>query len=477
MTARPPAAAWQARLDRVRRENATDPWVLAYNDFDPADEGRREALCTLDTDLAGRLDESEHMVNAPDWTFLTIQPGDGPILHHGTAEMLSHRQELDLRHGIVTRSNRYRDAAGRTTRVTSRQILSLAHPHLASLQTTVEAEDWSGDVVVVSAVNGTVANRNSTADSHLSADHLAAVGGSRLDDETVLWESRTNQSGIAMAMRTRLRDENGGQIPGRYRPLLEDGRAGFAVTFAIEPGRPVAIEKTAAVATSRDRAQSTAALGASQGIRRAPEAAELLAAHVHAWDTMWERFAVTLRAGRPECQALNLNIFHVLQTVAAAGPDLDAGVPARGLHGEGYRGHIFWDELFIYPMLTLRRPDITRSLLLYRYRRLDEARAGARTAGLGGAMFPWQSGSDGRDETPAALFNARDQQWIPDNSHRQRHVGLAVAYSVWQYYQASRDVEFLARYGTARSSWSRCLDSSPAWPPTILWMTGLTSSG
>lgn len=63
-------------------------------------------------------------------------------------------------------------------------------------------------------------------------------------------------------------------------------------------------------------------------------------------------------------------------------------------------------------------------------------------------MFPWQSGSDGRDETPAALFNARDQQWVPDNSHRQRHVGLAVAYSVWQYYQASGDIEFLARYGT-----------------------------
>ena len=100
----------------------------------------------------------------------------------------------------------------------------------------------------------------------------------------------------------------------------------------------------------------------------------------------------------------------MLQTVAAAGADLDAGVPARGLHGEGYRGHVFWDEMFVYPMLTLRRPELTRALLRYRYRRLDEARAAARAAGLDGAMFPWQSGSDGREETPSELYNPRTGQ-------------------------------------------------------------------
>ncbi|MEO8222803.1 MAG: glycosyl hydrolase family 65 protein [Specibacter sp.] len=154
-----------------------------------------------------------------------------------------------------------------------------------------------------------------------------------------------------------------------------------------------------------------------------------------------------LGAGQSSRQALNLTIFHVLQTVATASPDLDAGIPARGLHGEGYRGHIFWDELFVYPMLTLRRPELTSSFLLYRYRRLNEARAAARSAGYAGAMFPWQSGSDGREETPSTLFNMRNQQWMPDNSHLQRHSGLAVAYNAWQYFQASGDWVFLARYG------------------------------
>lgn len=84
--------------------------------------------------------------------------------------------------------------------------------------------------------------------------------------------------------------------------------------------------------------------------------------------------------------------------------ELDAGVPARGLHGEGCRGHIFWDELFVYSILTLRRSDLSRVLLGYRYRRLNEARAAAAAAGFEGAMFPWQSANDGREETPTELF-------------------------------------------------------------------------
>jgi trehalose/maltose hydrolase-like predicted phosphorylase len=144
---------------------------------------------------------------------------------------------------------------------------------------------------------------------------------------------------------------------------------------------------------------------------------------------------------------LNLHTFHVLQSTAGASVDLDAGITARGLHGEGYRGHVFWDEMFVYPLLTLRRPQLTRDLLAYRYRRLEAARAAARAVGASGAMFPWQSGSDGREETPTQSFNLISGTWLADNSYRQRHVGLAIAYSVIQYQQATHDVGFLAEAG------------------------------
>ena len=96
----------------------------------------------------------------------------------------------------------------------------------------------------------------------------------------------------------------------------------------------------------------------------------------------------------------------------------------RGLHGEGYRGHVFWDELFVLPLLTPHLPWVSRALLDYRHWRLDAARLAASAAELAGAMFPSQSGSDGREETPTQLYNPRSGRWMPDNSRRQLHPGL-----------------------------------------------------
>jgi alpha,alpha-trehalase len=144
---------------------------------------------------------------------------------------------------------------------------------------------------------------------------------------------------------------------------------------------------------------------------------------------------------------LRVHVLHLLQTVSLNSTELDVGVPARGLHGEAYRGHIFWDELYIFPFLNLRQPEITRALLRYRYRRLPEARAAAREAGCLGAMFPWQSGSNGREETQKVHLNPKSGRWLPDNSHLQRHVNAAIAYNVWQYYQATGDLQFMAFFG------------------------------
>ena len=110
---------------------------------------------------------------------------------------------------------------------------------------------------------------------------------------------------------------------------------------------------------------------------------------------------------------LRLHLLHLLQTVSPNTADLDAGVPARGLHGEAYRGHIFWDELFIFPVLNLRFPKITRSLLRYRYRRLDEARHAARAAGYPGRCFPG---------SPAATA-ARRAKAAPESAQRSLESG------------------------------------------------------
>jgi alpha,alpha-trehalase len=184
--------------------------------------------------------------------------------------------------------------------------------------------------------------------------------------------------------------------------------------------------------------------------RLAPQGrfAEIRDAHMLRWSHLWERLSLEFEDHTDELRILRLHLLHLLQTVSHNSDDLDIGVPARGLHGEAYRGHVFWDELFIFPVLNLRFPTITRSLLRYRYRRLLEARRAAKLAGYSGAMFPWQSGSDGREESPELHLNPRSGRWNPDPSHRAHHIGIAVAYNVWQFYQVTGDLAYLIDYGT-----------------------------
>jgi alpha,alpha-trehalase len=140
---------------------------------------------------------------------------------------------------------------------------------------------------------------------------------------------------------------------------------------------------------------------------------------------------------------LHLHIFQLLQTVSPHSAYLDVGVPARGWHGEAYRGHIFWDELFIFPYLNFQRPWLAEALLQYRYARLGAACAAAREEGFEGAMFPWQSGSNGREETQRLHLNPKSGRWLPDRSHLQRHVNSAIAYNVWQHYMITGSIRFL----------------------------------
>ncbi|MGA8656194.1 MAG: glycosyl hydrolase family 65 protein [Chthoniobacterales bacterium] len=212
------------------------------------------------------------------------------------------------------------------------------------------------------------------------------------------------------------------------------------------------LEKLVSFCTSRDHAISECGLGAGKAIARAGRFDAVMADHVLAWEHLWRRFGMHLQPAHPGFKLnvpmlLRLNMFHLLQAASPNSIGLDIGVPARGWTGEAYQGHIFWDELFIFPFFNYRMPEITRSLLMYRYRRLGEARAAAAAAGYKGAMFPWQSGSDGQEQTEALNLNPRSQRWVPDNSYLQRHVGSAIAYNVWQYFQVTHDYEFLHSYG------------------------------
>jgi len=464
-------------------------WALVYHGYDAAKEGLRESLCTLGngyfatrgaapeaaadgmhypgtyiagcynrlpTEIDGRVLEHEDLVNAPNWLSLTFRAIGDDWFSLDALEILSYRLELDLKRGILVRDVRVRDSKGRRTRVMNRRLVHMAEPHLAALQTTLTAENWSGRVEVRSALDGRVENRGVERYRHLNSRHLAPVEARDLGGGTVLLKVRTVQSQIQIveAARTRVLEE-GALRACQRRTAVAERFVAEDVVVELAPQRPVTVEKVVALYTSRDRAISEPGLAAAEAVAAADDFDALLNSHTGAWDRLWRSFDIDIdiaAGGRQPILEdtsviLRLHTFHLLQTASPNSTDLDVSVGARGLHGEGYRGHIFWDELFVFPMLNYRMPDITRSLLMYRYRRLDAARRAAREAGHRGAMYPWQSGSDGREETPKVYFNPRSARWIPDHSYLQRHVGAAIVYTVWQYYQVSGDAKFLSEAG------------------------------
>ncbi|BCJ75836.1 beta-phosphoglucomutase [Catellatospora sp. IY07-71] len=477
---RPPGLTAAGR-DFCGGGQAGDGWVLRYEGFDPSREGLREALCTtgngylgtrgavpearadgvhypgsylagvynrLLTPLEDRTLEHEHLVNVPNWLYLRFRTEGDDWFQPATAELIAYRTELDLRCGVLTRSLRFRDRRGRHTTVTQRRLVHMGMSHLAALETVFTAEDWSGTVEVCSGVDGEVVNANLPEDAPLAKTHLRGESGMAEGDLAALTVVTTqSRIRIATAARTVVCDGAGRPLAVPREPVLRERFAGQVLRCELARGRPLAVEKVMAVATSRDPAISEPMLAAREAVAAARTFAELLDSQQAAWGALWERFDLAVDADDEVVLALRLHTFHLLQTLSPHTAQLDAGVPARGLHGEGYHGHVFWDEMFVFPVLNLRLPALSRALLLYRWRRLDAARRAARAAGRAGAMYPWQSGSDGREETPVELYDHVAGRWVPDFSHLQRHVGITIVYDTWQYYQVTGDVDFLAEYG------------------------------
>ncbi|MHB9112621.1 MAG: HAD-IA family hydrolase [Thermoleophilia bacterium] len=473
--------------NRLRREEGgmgreMREWELIYRDWNPAEQGLREALCALGngrivtrgafeeadaggphypgTYLAGgynRLEtvidehvlENEDLVNWPNWLPLTFRAEGGDWFSLDAVEVLDFSYRLDVYQGTLERKLRFRDVQDREFSLLSLRMVHMASPHLAAIEWTLTPHNWSGNVEIRSALDGSVVNANVRRYDDLNKHHLEVSGTGYDSDDVIYLTAHTRQSFIRMAQaaRTRVFDDED-CLPIRREREENNGYVAQLLTVPCRRHKRLRVEKIVAIHTSRDFAVTDPETAARKAVRRAGSFGELLGTHERKWRHLWNISDIDLSDGDIESQLiLRLHIFHLLQSVSANTIDFDVGVPSRGWHGEAYRGHIFWDELFIFPFLTLRIPELTRSLLMYRYHRLDEARHLSRGFGYEGALFPWQSGSDGREESQVLHLNPLSGRWVSDHSNLQWHVNAAIAYNFWQYYQATGDMEFLSYYG------------------------------
>ena len=458
-----------------------DGFLLTYDGFDPRTEGLREALtstgngylCTRgaaewedadgvhypgtyahggynrETTMMGGLPVlNEDLVNLPNWLVLQVRVEGEDAVRVDDVELLGYRHEYDIRNATVLRRLRFRDHAGRETTLTSRRFVSMADAHHAGIEWTLVPENWSGRVEVISALDARVTNSGVPRYRQLEGRHLNPVSPRTFGPEVIALKAETRQSNLYISQATRTRVFQGGeQLPATRTLYQMEDYIQQVLAFDVRQGEATRVEKMVAFYTSRDPAVSDTLVRAARSAARHSDFAGAAERHGAAWDELWRTCDVGASGNEQVQLLLRLHIAHLLQVCSPHTADLDAGLPARGLNGEAYRGHVFWDEIYAFPFFNVRLPEVTRGLLMYRYRRIGEARAAAREAGFRGAMFPWQSGSEGVEETQRVHLNPLSGRWEPDLSRNQRHVNAAIFFNIWNYFQATSDYAFLESYG------------------------------
>lgn len=162
--------------------------------------------------------------------------------------------------------------------------------------------------------------------------------------------------------------------------------------------------------------------------------ARLLKYHEAAWAKLWES-DIVIEGDLESQRAVRFAIYH-LYSFAREGTAYS--LSPMGLSGLGYNGHVFWDtELWMYPPVLMLQPSIARSLLDYRFERLEAARRNAFSHGYKGAMYPWESSADGSEDTPV---------WALTGPF-QHHITGDIAWANWKYYQVTKDKLWLRERG------------------------------
>ena len=305
--------------------------------------------------------------------------------------LLSHERVLDLRAGTLTRTADWVSPAGGRVRIRSRRLVSFVQRAVAAVEFTVEPVDGPARLTLQSELVANEPMPQRGDDPRVAAalgaplvslEHHGSQYGATL-------VHRTRRSGLQMAAAM----HNHVEAPGRVdveTTTAEDWARTTAVT-ALEPGQQLRLVKHLGYGWSALRSQpalrdqvaaaiSGARFTGFEGLLR--EQREYL-------DEFWNA-ADVLVEGDPEIQqAVRFALFHVLQAGARAE---QRGIPAKGLTGPGYDGHIFWDtEAYVLPVLTYTAPDAAADALRWRWTTLDRARRRAAELGLRGAAFPWRT--------------------------------------------------------------------------------------
>ena len=374
---------------------------------------------------------SQTILNLPDTAIVRLYV-DGDLFDLSTGTVVSYLRELDMSRGVLFRALEWESPSGKRIRLESERLVSFTRRHVAALSWRCSTVGCEATLTIVTEMNGAVRNLVGFEDPRVGASFKGPVLrplSRKLDGTAASMRYVTRNSRFTVVCASDDRIETGNRIT--VRTETDRHRVMNRYTVYALPDEPVALERFSAYYTSRDAAPARLSRLARKEVERAKTAGfETLRSEQRAYmERFWRRSDIAIEGDPLMSQSLRFNLFHLLQ---GSGTDGFTNAPAKGLTGEGYEGHYFWDsEIYVLPVFIYSHPDLARKMLEYRYRTLDRARERAAELSHRGALFPWRT-IDGNEAS--AYYPAGTAQY---------HINADIVYAMKKYIEITGDASFL----------------------------------
>ncbi|WP_335872774.1 glycoside hydrolase family 65 protein [Bacillus sp. 2205SS5-2] len=379
-------------------------------------------------------DTQQKLLNVMDTQSIHIFLGNGSereVFSLFTGEILAYERALHLDRGLAQRTIHWRSPLGKEVKLTFKRLVSFVHKEVFCQQVTIDPVTFTGHVTIVSTVTGDVTNYVNADDPRVASGHakrLHVIAKEQRKNASLI-EVETYHSKLKSASHTSCTVS----LPSEKEQFEEGHKLETHFHFSLE--KKVMFEKKSIfVDTIRHGQKLLPLLEVKANQLEDQDFSTLLEKQVNYLQSYWNHADVAIQGDEQLQEGIRFNLFQLLQSV---GKDRYSNIAAKGLSGEGYEGHYFWDtEIYMFPVFLLTNPELAKNLLLYRYHILDAARDRAKEMGhKQGALFPWRtiSGTECSAYYPAGTA--------------QYHISGDVAYSYIQYYLATKDLEFMERYG------------------------------
>ena len=409
------------------------------------------------------------IVNTQNWLGIRVYV-DGEVLSPDRTELLEFERRLDVRQGILFRRAVFRDKSGRETRIEGLRFLSRANMHHAGIQLFITPLNHDSRFGVESVIDAGVFNAKDA--PRYRTKHLDLVESGVLRSGDAYLETVTTESGIHIATGSALRltHPRGGTNIGEFSRNATFGERNVQYReFNLSRGATVEVNKHVVTRTSRETDASHLKTELEWDLENftASGMALELEQSIESFRELWEIRNIDIEGDPRADNALKFNIFHLANSVNER--DSRVNIGAKALHGEGYKGLVFWDtEIYLLPFFLFTWPEAARTLVRYRYNMLDGARRNAALYGCRGAKYPWNSADTGDEEARNWAINQVGEV-IRFEADTQIHVVADVAFGVYEYCRVTDDKKFLidcgleilletARYWATRVEYNAELD-------------------